>query len=243
MKIAILVTGRIDSFKMCSLSYDKIFQGYDCDIYGCFDSFDNNIKEINGFDFKKIRLIKEDIFKEKSQKEKRLFPYLYKQMLGINLLENVNLNYDWIIFIRNNLNFNEKIENLNIVDNNNIYIPVHDNWCGLNDNFAFGNFNNMKWYLSRYLYIDDSIYMLRNVEPELFLYVWLIQKKISLKRCNITYNMIRNNYKINSIFNGINDCKEINFNLNNYNINFDLLKYKILLDDFYKLNGENYYDI
>jgi len=111
-----------------------------------------------------------------------------------NLLENyinlTNTKYDIIIATRLDL-FIDTLT-LDIPLPNTIYIPKNEDYTGINDRFAMGDFQTMKKYMNIY---DNCVYLLENkisvAHPENLTLYNIEYYKLNIVRFDINYSIMR----------------------------------------------------
>ena len=72
-----------------------------------------------------------------------------------------------------------------------IYIPYLDDWGGVNDRFAIGNFKAMETYMSLYDEIIDMLNEGTVFHPETLLLTYLKRKSMNIQRFHYLYRLIR----------------------------------------------------
>ena len=117
---------------------------------------------------------------------------LISQKKVLELLNNNKNNYDIIIVARPDVFYLQPLEIsflFDIYNNKNeniIYVPNFHHSHGINDRFAFGNYNAMKIYLERINYLSEYLINLKNEEKkfvngEIFLEYILTKFNIKIK--------------------------------------------------------------
>jgi hypothetical protein len=190
LKIALLISGRINNnMVIFKNTMENLIKNYDVDI---FVSHSKNIHEkcINDFIdmYKPKKIIESDeIFYDLTQFAKHTGTNRYncsamflnrKKVFGLldTYIKENNIYYDIVISFRNDLFLNEEFNILKYLDyikSNHILIPEGNDYGGLNDQLAFGNYYVMKIYFSLY----DSIIEILNkgilLHPETLLKYYL----------------------------------------------------------------------
>lgn len=206
MRIAVLVYGRLNK---CAEHYnniiDSIGKEHNIDF---FCSSDNSSEELLK-DF--IRLYKPisyindkiDYTLDLSRYPKRhetnvdsMIRHFINKNRVFTLLEkyienNKNIEYDIIISLRVDLLFQNKFNfNIsNIKDSNSIFIPYINNYFGVNDQLAYGNYNTMNKYMN---IINNCVYLIEN-------YSILVNPEIITKKNIEFYELQVNNFDISYI--------------------------------------------
>jgi hypothetical protein len=76
-------------------------------------------------------------------------------------------------------------------DNNTIYIPTGNDFWGINDQFAFGNYEVMKKYFNVYINKDDIFNSGTVYNPEIFVLQNLLMQNINIVRIPQTNWIVR----------------------------------------------------
>ena len=128
-----------------------------------------------------------------------------KQLWGLdkvwNIYEKYGEKHDVVIRWRPDTLFSTFPEDLETITEKNlncIFIPRFFNHSGLNDQFAFGNYRNMKTYFTRFKKLDEYIDKGESLgkcsifHPETFL-AWhlLISEKIIIQRTKAVFDILR----------------------------------------------------
>lgn len=99
--------------------------------------------------------------------------------------------YDWVLRLRYDNLYLSDIEAIESLDPNALYIPMHDNWGGYNDRFAFCSAAIMDVYCSRYTLLEDFLSRGRKLNPEPFL-KWVIDaQRIEVRRTTVVHHLMR----------------------------------------------------
>ncbi len=102
--------------------------------------------------------------------------------------------YDWVFRLRyDNLFYGSNIERLSSLDANCLYVPVHDNWHGLNDRFGFGSSVVMDKYCERIKLLDSNLEARKSLHPERFLAECMNREGIAVQRTRICHHLLRHN--------------------------------------------------
>lgn len=208
MKIAILFSGRINHYPRCyELIMQHIANNHDVDFFLSHPKIvDEN--ELNGFNqlFKPKKIIRNDEIypnidrfnkRPETNRHNMMCMYLNRSKV-FQLLEDycneTNTQYDVIfscridVMVFSPLNIDSFIEN---VRNNILFVPSGEDHLGINDRFAFGNFQVMKDYMNCYHSLLDLFQKGVIVHPETVLNHYLISKNMKIQRFNIHYDFLR----------------------------------------------------
>lgn len=184
MRICVLVYGRLNK---CAEHYNNILDsiGKENDI-DFFCSSDNSSEELlqdfiriyNPISYTNDKIdYTLDLSKYQKTPETNV-DFMIRHFINKNrvfgLLEkyiekNKNIAYDIVISLRVDLIFLNKFNFLYYIkDNNSIFIPYINNYRGVNDQLAFGDYNTMKKYMN---IINNCVYLIENysilVNPEI----------------------------------------------------------------------------
>lgn len=203
MKIAILISGRINNNLQQYQNFMNMFKNYDTDIFVSHSIMDNyNVKDnfIKLYNPKKIFQSNEkyvDVSKYEKNKWTNshnaccMFLNRYNCLKLLNeYIEKTKTNYDIIISTRCDLLFGQPIffeQFMNEINNEKICIPNINDHTGLNDQFAFGNYNVMQKYLNLY---NELISLLDTgiiFHPETLYLKYIEKENIQLMRFNTNY--------------------------------------------------------
>lgn len=88
----------------------------------------------------------------------------HNMFVGFSLVPKI---YDCYVKCRSDIIFSDKIELKN--EENTIYLPTGNDFEGINDQFAFGNYKVMKWYYELYLYYKEYWKEGHKFNPEIHL--------------------------------------------------------------------------
>ena len=114
----------------------------------------------------------------------------YKCMELINNYEKKNkYKFDIIIKYRSDINGKSNIEIENEIDENTIYVPLGNDWGGLNDQIAYGNVESMKKYSECYLNFLEYAILNKEFHPEGLLSRNIKTKLLNVKRFKYEYNL------------------------------------------------------
>jgi hypothetical protein len=223
MKVAICMSGLTRTFKKCYQSYlDNIINLYDCDVFSVVNS-DSNSKDIDLIKpTRKIIVENEPIHDEKDYiiyKAKRTNRYSIQGWLSqfwkikichqlmLDYQKEKSIKYDWVIRCRPDLQIIRKINDLNLLCKDYIYIPIYpvgvklnreeffkedyfynytDNNGYLPDQFAIGSVDSMGVYAKRY---DDLDAIVHTEKTKLLCSEYSLGRQ--LKMYNITIKFIR----------------------------------------------------
>jgi hypothetical protein len=210
MKIAILFYGRLNKFRehkdnllnslgrdnevdiflSCSNEPDNIFEQF-VDLYKPKAALNQNIVLSPIF----LQLL-ENRYKRGGNTNNVILHFINKLNL-IKLLSNyidkTKIKYDIVISLRfelllyNNFNFDNHINNSDY-----IYIPDCNNYDGVNDQIAYGNFEAMKKYMSLF---NNIIYIIKNknnlMHPETLVRENIDYYNLKIIRFNLNYVIAR----------------------------------------------------
>ena len=99
-------------------------------------------------------------------------------------------NYDIIISTRCDLRFEDKIH-FHQFSKDGIHIPSNNDWGGINDQFAFGNYEDMMLYLDLYNNLNNLLDRGITLHPETLLKFHLIDKNMKISRFPSDYGIYR----------------------------------------------------
>jgi hypothetical protein len=213
-KVAVLVCGQMRTLDQTYNQVKSIYPNADFYVHAVLDE-----------DAEKAFLLKPKVFFSEPQHEmpERLeyswniargchgVQKVLKQLWGLekiwNIYEKYGDKHDVIVRWRPDTLFStppEDPETIAETDLNNIFIPKFSNYHGFNDRFAFGNYENMKTYFTRFKRLDEFIDKRGMFHPETFLGWSLIDKQITVRRTNAVFWSVRKdgskiepNYNIN----------------------------------------------
>jgi len=208
MKIAIIFTGRINIHQTQYNNFiENVVQDNEFDLFVSYNK--TNKTElvdmfINLYKPKIITMNTENYFDvtnytkhPETNKHSVMSMYLSRS----NILETLNnyqkkynCNWDLIISMRADLNFINKInynEIIQEINNNKLCIPACADFGGLNDQIAFGNIHTMQGYLSVYnslkSYLDSNVVL----HPETLLSYHIKHLNIPVSRFVLNYSIQR----------------------------------------------------
>jgi len=209
MKIAILFTGRIKYYNdIYNNIVDKIVNNNQIDFYLSTSpeiTDENDLKEFIDL-YKPVKVINEPInhnfdynkYEKLScwVRPKNICDMWYNRMRIFNAIED---KYDIILSYRLDLNpFNY----INYEINNFINIPLCDDYSGgINDQIAYGNYNEMKKYMNLYSYLPEILNSCL-MHPETILKHYIKKYNLNVKRTvNFIYYIINNeNYGMDMVY-------------------------------------------
>lgn len=211
-KIAVLVCGQMRTLDQTYQQIKEIYKDADFYIHAVLDE-----------DTKKGHLLKPKIFFSEPQfemPEKVEYSWnlargchgvqrVLKQLWGLEkvweLYENSGDKHDIIIRWRPDTLFIENPEQSEEIEeelDNKIFIPKFFNYWGLNDRFAFGNYEVMKIYFNRFKKLDEFISIKGMFHPETFLAWSIISQKIDIRRTKAVFHTLRKDgSKIEPVYN------------------------------------------
>lgn len=200
--VAILFGGRITSFEKCFENFKKnildSLSNYEIHSFLSHNS-NNTLKHldtfINDYNVKLHENCKIDLdeFRKTVQLHRVYWSnyetiYLhFHKYRAFSLMENYsksnNIKYDIVIFLRADQLFETPLPILTITDNT-IYIPMDNDHCGLNDQFAIGNFQSMKFYCNLFNEIQN-IFNHTKIGYHTETYVLLYLKNMNIVRFHL----------------------------------------------------------
>lgn len=183
MRIVVLVFGRLNK---CSEHYNNIIDsiGKENEIDFFCSSDDSSeellqdfIKTYNPISYTNDKIEYTMDLSKYPKREETNVDFMIRHFINKNrvfsLLEeyiekNNNIVYDIVISLRVDLVFSNNFILPSNIDNNSIYIPYINNYLGINDQLAYGDYNTMKKYMN---IINNCIYLIENysvlVNPEM----------------------------------------------------------------------------
>ena len=199
MKVAILFSGRINYYKdIYNNIVEKLVSNNKVDFYLSTspDIIDEN--DLIGFIdlYKPIKVINEHIKHDfdynKYEKlscwvrPKNICDMWYNRMCIFNEIED---KYDIILSYRLDL---IAFNSMNFDINDYINIPYYADYEGINDQVAYGNYNEMKKYMNLYSYLPE---ILNNclMHPETILKYYINNYNLNINRFKFVYYIIKNN--------------------------------------------------
>jgi len=206
MHIAVLVYGRLAKTKE---TYFNIIQNLGTEhTFDFFASSDNSLEEdLNDFIslYQPKSYINEQIINIEDKYEypdaqhsyiPRAVRHYVNKMRVFELLENYitteNTHYDIVVSLRIDLYFNEKVLFSDIINENTVYIPAENNYGGINDQFAYGDFSSMKIYMNIYNNLPTLI-TLKGIpfHPETVVCALLCYNNMNIVRFKLSYYIVR----------------------------------------------------
>ena len=206
MRIAVLFSGRVDGY---ILNYESLFKGLlkgqEADFFLSHspelqEDLDGFKKMFNPKILNNDEIVYPDVSNYPKNKvtnrhntmcmyfnRKRVFEDLKKYM------EETGEQYDLYISCRvDSYNISEMNYDLfQDCTDKDIYIPYLDDWGGVNDRFAIGNFKAMETYMSLYDEIIDMLNEGTIIQPELLLLTYLKRKSMNIQRFYYLYSLIK----------------------------------------------------
>jgi hypothetical protein len=200
-KVAVLVCGQMRTLDQTYNQVKSIYPNADFYVHAVLDE-----------DAEKAFLLKPKVFFSEPQHEmpERLeyswhmsrgchgVQRVLKQLWGLekvwNIYEKYGDKHDVIVRWRPDTLFSIPPENPEIITQqnlNHVFIPKFSNYHGLNDRFAFGNYENMKTYFTRFQRLDEFIDRKGMFHPETFLCWSMMDKKIIIQRTNAVFWSLR----------------------------------------------------
>ena len=105
-----------------------------------------------------------------------------------------NVRYDIFISLRVDTVFNDKLI-YDKIEENTVYIPEGNDYHGLNDQFAYGDFLSMKIYsllvMNAYMLIKLGF---SDIHPEMLLYSHMVHSNVKVKRIQLKYELDKSRY-------------------------------------------------
>lgn len=200
-KVAVLVCGQMRTLDQTYNQVKSIYPNADFYVHAVLDE-----------DAEKAFLLKPKVFFSEPQHEmpERLeyswnmargchgVQRVLKQLWGLekvwNIYEKYGDKHDVIVRWRPDTLFSvlpEDPETITERNLNHIFIPKFSNYYGLNDRFAFGNYENMKTYFTRFQRLDGFINRRGMFHPETFLGWCITDKNITIQRTKAVFWSVR----------------------------------------------------
>jgi hypothetical protein len=199
MKIAILISGRINDSIEQYENIIKQYQGNEYDFFVSHSKTDDKemvnrfIQLYNPKSIVESSEILIDISKYPQNSQTHIYntQYMFLNRNNVcNLLDDYissnNIHYDIVVSTRCDI---WCISNLNLEINDKLNIPKGNDWGGLNDQFAYGNYEVMKIYMKL-----DIIEILEGgciIHPESLLLAHIIKEKLNMIRFDLDYYLRR----------------------------------------------------
>lgn len=205
MKIAILFSGRIFKFRNhYNNIMENIVQGHDadfflshspeldedlesfCEIYEPVATCNDPIPE---FDFTQY-----PVFPEFTTNRRNITSMLYNRIRVFNLLDEyikkTRIHYDCIVSYRFDLFSYNKLDYK--IEPNILYIPEGSDYCsGINDQVAYGTYEQMKIYMNAFNHIDTILLTTGIIHPESINKDNLLLHNVVIQRTTFDYEIIR----------------------------------------------------
>ena len=151
---------------------------------------------------KSFRAFKEVLLDEKaynnrlwsatSQQVLRLMTYLKEvEAMKAQYEEEQGFKYDWVFRCRCDTFLGGQLEDLSKLDNGFIYVPTTDHWGGVNDRFAFGSSDLMKFYHNRIDLFEDYFNHGGVIHDESYLRSFLELKNLQIKPTTAHVQIVR----------------------------------------------------
>jgi hypothetical protein len=207
MKTAIFFSGRITTYEDSVYWLKPLIDKYNAD---CFCSLNSNSIDafIKLFNIKKYYLEEFELNEqEEDLYKKSIFPALiyitnvknvasmfynhYKNMELIDQyqIEN-NIKYDMILYLRSDILPEYHLDIQFKLEKNTVYIPLDNDWGGVNDQMAFGDYESMKKYTSLYQHLNNYIKnKVVNYHPETMLNYHLKNMDLNIVRIYYPYKL------------------------------------------------------
>lgn len=117
------------------------------------------------------------------------FNQWHNNFIGFSLVPN---NYDLYVRCRTDISFNDKVSfESYLYDDNTIYIPQGNDYWGINDQCAFGNYQAIKKYFNVYINKDDIFAKGVTYNPEVYLLENLKMQNMNVVRTPQMHEIVR----------------------------------------------------
>lgn len=208
MRIALLFAGRIKTFEHCYETFKKYIseplKEHDIDSFLSHNVI-NKSDDIETFSkLYNVKSYEETDMNDTSYYEKHVklhsskgssyisFTMHYNIHNSFSIMEKYsianNIKYDLVIYMRADQHFESPLLLPSTIEDNTVYIPDIYDYTGLNDQFAYGNFEAMKKYCSLYLNIEKYYKELHvGFHTETYVELNVQQQKLNLVRFNLQY--------------------------------------------------------
>ncbi len=167
-KICLIYTGYLRTWNLCLPNHlDNIwFKGIDAYFYTYEDPMHEIIARLGGIDFPKWiqcphpfydNPFADHRFNERKRPESSVYQTFNQWHNNLVAFSLVPKGFDIYVRIRPDMKFNGRLNwnDFENIEKNTIYIPEGQNFCGINDQFAFGDYDTMRKYYSVYLHATD----------------------------------------------------------------------------------------
>lgn len=203
LNVAVLISGRINIDTNQYNNFVKIFGKYNPDIF-VSHSKGYSIDYIQKFTnlYKPISIIENDeifninITNKRSETNVHNTMCMFQNRFNcLQLLQSIDKKYDLVISYRCDCRIADNfIPFENLINKNvpGIHIPYHNDYGGINDQFAFGDMKNMEIYLSVLPNINDLLNNGVVFHPETLLDRFLQSKKVIVYRFLLNYELPKN---------------------------------------------------
>jgi hypothetical protein len=194
MKIAVLYSGHLRTWERCKLNHEKNYITKDCDLY--FYTYDKpgdtNYKQfiqIPGTYYDKVEH-RYDANKNPITCTDATLQIWHNLFVGFCL---VPKDYDVYVKSRCDIELSGKVDFSKYdIKANNVYIPYGNDHCGgINDQFAFGNYEVMKKYYSIYLEHQNLFQAGLTFHTEYYVTENLKKQGVNIVRLDITDSIVR----------------------------------------------------
>ena len=160
--IALLFFGRINFCKKSFKTLKKAINFKENNIYTFLSSDNSSTEDLNDFiklykpvkyNNNEIKYKNDKLLKKLNNKPRTIYinPNMFKHFINrkrvtkllIDYIYENNKHFDIIITLRADLHFGKKIELIFPLEENTIYTPNYNNWCGVNDQIHYSDLNTM----------------------------------------------------------------------------------------------------
>lgn len=225
-RIAICLSGYVRNWEHCLDSFKlHAIQNYDCDIFiHTWDKKDYflRIQNPTDLDVEKLEsgfLPKSILVEEKpdfvlsdlqisKNNENRdcagimsMFYSIYKaNELKRNYEDKFNIKYDVVIRTRPDVLYSSNIDIPINMNSDRLYVPIHGDFLGLNDQIAFGSSEIMNKYSNIYNRVDELLSNGSWMNPEVLNRRNIESLHIGVNRFNLNYSLLRSDFSLQNNF-------------------------------------------
>ena len=215
MNAAIYFSGRIKNTTVFEqhLNYiskvrdDIVSKGYSVTLFCSLNENDKNEECLNKF-IDKFSVTPECINLEETRNPEELFMYkkahetniyntysmYYHNYKCMTLIEKYskqhNITFNLVIKLRSDLQSKSPFLIEDTINEKSIYIPNGNDWGGINDQIAYGDFESMKIYSNCVHYIPHMCETGTRFHPETLLNTYLL-KRLNIYRYNYSYGLFK----------------------------------------------------
>ena len=148
-----------------------------------------------------------ELNKRKETSYEGTYSMFYNQKKAFDLItayqQSNNMHFDCVIFFRADIDEEDEL-NIKPPSDNTIYIPEADDFCGISDIVAYGNYNSMNKYTNLVNSID---YICRTQKiiynPEAMLKQHLLNESLIIERFPYKYKLHPSRKKYNFAYNSV----------------------------------------